>query len=72
MKIIVQYEHDPADLATIYLAVAPRGARPADGDWQPAYRDTVNGRRVIWIRADTDGVVWVRDAAGERQAQRLT
>ncbi|MEV0968524.1 hypothetical protein [Microtetraspora glauca] len=72
MKLTVSYEHDPADLSTIYLAVVPRGVRPSASSWRPALRDTVAGQRVVWIRVtDVSGVVWLRDRDGERQAQRL-
>lgn len=71
MKVTVAYEHDPADLSTIYLAVVPRGARPGPDSWRPAYRDTVGGQRVVWARFEHNtGEVWVRDWAGERQVRR--
>jgi hypothetical protein len=70
--VMVAYEHDPADHRPVHLAVAGRGARPGADAWQPALRDTVDGRRVVWIRSDTDGVVWLRDHAGERTVRRLT
>lgn len=69
-KVVVAYEHDSADLQTICLAVVPRGARPGPDSWRPAYRDTIDGQRVVWVRADLDGVVWLRDRAGERQVRR--
>lgn len=71
-KITIPYEHDPADLRPIHLAVVGRGARPGADAWQPALRDTVDGRRVVWIRSEIAGdVVWLRDHAGERQVRRL-
>ncbi|MFF3671677.1 hypothetical protein [Microtetraspora malaysiensis] len=74
MKIVVPYEHDSADLATVWLAVT-RDARPGSDDWQPALRDTVDGHRVVWVRVpdrDASGAVWLRDRDGERRARRLT
>jgi hypothetical protein len=69
-KVLVAYEHDPADLATVYLAVTPRGSLPSEGAWRPALRDTVNGQRVVWARFETaDGIVWLRDRDGERQVR---
>lgn len=70
-KVMVAYEHDGADLGVIHLAVGSPGAPPDRDDWKPALRDTVAGRRVVWIRSESAGVVWLRDAAGERIVQRL-
>ena len=73
MKILVAYEHDPADHRSIHLAVVGRGARPGEDSWVPALRDTEGGRRVVWIRHEGQAdVVWLRDHAGERQVRRLT
>ncbi len=70
MKITVEYKHNPSDLATIYLAVTPRGSRPSEDSWRPALRDTVDGKRVVWARFETaEGIVWLRDRDGERQAR---
>lgn len=68
-KITVPYLHDPANLATIWLAIGDR-KRPVTG-WLPAYRDLdERGRRIIFARFERvpTGVVsiWVRDTAGER------
>ncbi|WP_214103248.1 hypothetical protein [Acrocarpospora catenulata] len=72
IKVSVPYEHDPADLSPIHLAVLPRGARPGEDDWVPAYRDTVDGRRVVWARfEDPAGVVWLRTRDGQREVTRL-
>jgi len=67
-KVTVTYEHDPADLSTVHLAVTARGSRPRTGSWRPALRDTVNGQHVVWARfEEPPGVVWLRDRHGERQ-----
>lgn len=71
IKIMVAYEHNPTDFATISLAVTPLGASPGPDSWKPAYRDTVDGRRVVWARFEADGTVWLRDRDGERQVRPL-
>lgn len=69
-KLVVAYEHDTADTRPVHLAVAQR---PADADWTPAYRDTLrDGRRVVWVRTDRTGRVWLRDADGVRQVRPIT
>lgn len=70
-KVTVAYEHNPADLATVYLAVTGRGSRPGEDSWRPALRDTIDGRRVVWARFEADGTVWLRDRDGERQVRPL-
>lgn len=69
VKVMTDYAHDPADLSTVYLALVPRGARPAEADWRPALRDTVDRiGRVVWARfPSADGVLWLKDRNGERQ-----
>lgn len=69
--IIVTYEHDPADLHRIDLAVAESGV-PGDEDWRPAMRDTIDGRRVVWARFDVPRryTTWVRDRDGVRAVRR--
>ncbi len=72
-KVMVEYAHDPADTSPIYLAVVPRGASgPRDEDWTPVLRDTVAGRRVVWIRHAGDGTVWLRDRNGSREVRRVS
>lgn len=70
-KVTVAYEHDPSNLAPIHLATSRRA--PADADWKPALRDTVDGRLVVWARfpeAVTPGAeIWLRDAGGARRAR---
>ncbi|HEU4751525.1 MAG TPA: hypothetical protein VFU47_00355 [Armatimonadota bacterium] len=68
VKVMTDYDHDPADLSAVYLTLVPRGIPPAEADWRPALRDTVNGRRVVWARfPSADGVLWLRDRHGTRQ-----
>lgn len=73
-KITVPYEHNPADLQAIHIAITATG-HPAKDAWLPAYRDTVNGRRVIWVRVPEQNrtvSVWVRDNDGARQVDTVT
>lgn len=69
-KVMVAYCHDPADLGLIELAVTRTS--PTESDWTPAYRDTVDGKLVVWARFDsTDGRVWLRDSEGTRYAVQM-
>jgi hypothetical protein len=63
----VPYNFDIADLSTIFLAVCE--GEPTEEDWEPAYRDMVNGQRYVQIRADRkpNQNVWLRDRSGVRQ-----
>jgi hypothetical protein len=73
-KVTVPYDHTPADLQTVYLAIST-GARPPSDGWKPALRDTVNGKRVVWARFPTAGrrvQVWLRDRDGERSVTSQT
>lgn len=65
-KVVVRYPHDPNNLSTIYISV---GGGLAQRQWVPAYRDTINGIRVVWIRTTrvNASVVWIKDADGEYQ-----
>lgn len=68
IKVSVPYEHEVRNLSTIYLAITT-GSRPSKDGWRPAYRDTVDGVRVVWARFPTQGrrvTVWLRDRNGER------
>lgn len=68
-KVIVDYEHDSANLMPIYLAATSQPV-PAFDAWQPAYRDTIDGRRVVWVKFDDLPAifhVWLRDADGDRK-----
>ena len=66
-KVIVKLDHDPSDLRQIWMAFSP--GVPQDADWKPAYRDTVNGQRVVWVKypEGTTGNLWVKDGAGVRR-----
>lgn len=71
---MVPYDHDPADLSPIYLAIVEVRKKPLKSDWQPALRDTIDGSKVVWVRSDSSvgpkrKVVWVRDKNGERLAR---
>lgn len=66
-KLTVQYNHDSADLTSIYIAVTDQPT-PSENEWQPALRGVVDGRRVVWIRESPTGTgnIWLRDRNGER------
>lgn len=69
IKVSVEYEHDPADLGDIALAVLPVGTAgpPSEDQWRPAYRDLDDRNRpVVWIKTDQEpGRVWLRDGTGQ-------
>jgi hypothetical protein len=70
-KLVIPYEHDPADLTQIWMAVS-QGA-PADSEWKAAYRDTINGQLVVWVKYDDEvpqGNIWIRDRAGTHRRDR--
>lgn len=57
-RLVVKYEHDPADHAPIFLGVLPVEAAGEHAAMKPAFRDTIDGERVVWI--DTELTGWVR------------
>lgn len=64
------YEHNPSSFTPVYMAVVLPGASPVSTDWVPAYRDTMGGHRVVWVRSElVEGDVWVRDHMGVRKAK---
>ena len=69
-KVVFPYEHDANNLNQIWMAVSV--GLPEEGQWRAAYRDTINGQRVIWIKYDTvpAGHLWVRDGSGARRYER--
>ena len=66
--IRVPYDHDPADLSAVRMAVAEKRPAPEDDVWQPAYRDTHEGERVVQIRSvkRSRDKVWISDRDGVR------
>lgn len=69
MKVVVPYEFNPKDLQIIHLAVTVGSQQPDQNDWVPAFRDTIDGKRVVWARfpdSSTRMTVWVRDKSGSR------
>ena len=66
----VRYDHDPANLSTIWLSVGSRGQPPSQ--WHAATRDTHNGRRVVLIKGDAPrgASVWLRDSSGVRDVTK--
>jgi hypothetical protein len=74
-KLQVPYDWDPELTDLIELAITPPTREPVETDWQPAYRDTVNGTRVVWIRPEPQGakvLVWLRDRNGVRQHMMIS
>jgi hypothetical protein len=75
VKLIANYQHDPANLQPIYLAVTTARSPSADS-WKPAFRDTIRGHRVVWAKFSERGGVkmnlWVRDSTGERMVTTVT
>jgi hypothetical protein len=64
------YEHSPSDFSPIDMAVVVPGSTPVAQDWTPAYRDTMGGHRVVWVRSVlVEGDVWVRDHMGVRKVK---
>lgn len=68
-QVILPYEHDDSDLAQIWLAVVIDG-EPEDEDYYPAYRDTIDGQRVVWVKfpEQPQGYLWIKDSKGARRA----
>lgn len=75
IKLIVNYPHDPANLSTIYLSVTTTKTPPPDS-WKPAFRDTIDGKRVVWAKFPERGGkkvnLWLRDSTGQRLVQTVT
>lgn len=71
-KVVFPYEHDSNNLSQIWMAVSV--GLPTDEQWLPAYRDVIDGRRVIWVKYATvpAGHLWVRDGSGARRYERKT
>jgi hypothetical protein len=76
IKVEVPYQHDSANLSTIYLGITDQ-ARPST--WKPAFRDiNRTGKRpvrtiVAYFPSQGRTVkVWVRDASGDRPSHTQT
>lgn len=71
-RVHVLYEHDPADLHDIQLAVVAGHVVPGEADWQSAYRDTIAGQRCVWavVEVPARPVVWLKDRSGPRRVVR--
>lgn len=67
-KVIVRYDHDPSDLTQMWMAFST--GVPQDSDWVPAFRDTINGQRVLWVKVANppSGNVWVKGREGAQRA----
>ena len=75
IKLMVDYPHDPSNLQTIYLAITT-SRRPSPDSWKAAFRDTVNGKRVVWAKfpgrdGKTKMNLWIRDSSGDRLVQTV-
>lgn len=73
MKVTVAYQHDPADFAPIYLAIVAPAEPVSSATWLPAYRDTVEGVPVVWVKTDYPAGhnIWIKDKTGTRKAIKL-
>lgn len=74
-KLQIPYEWDPELTDMVELAVTPPNREPEETDWKPAFRDTVNGTRVVWIRLEplhAKVLVWVRDRHGVSRRSVIT
>lgn len=74
-KLQVPYEWDPELTDPVELAITPPNREPEETDWKPAFRDTVNGTRVVWLRLEPLGgkvLVWVRDRNGVSRRQMIS
>lgn len=75
IKLSVNYPHEPSNLQPVYLAVTT-SRTPSPDSWKPAFRDTVDGKRVVWVkfqeRGGTKTNLWLRDSSGDRLVQTVT
>jgi hypothetical protein len=73
VKVTVAYAHDPADFAAIYLAIVSPSEPLSAATWLPAYRDTVEGVPVVWVKTEYPAGhdIWIKDKAGVRKAIKL-
>ncbi|TKG58887.1 hypothetical protein [Prauserella endophytica] len=74
MRVTIPYDHNPADLRHIHLAITT-STQPSKDGWKPALRDTIDGRRVVWAEFPASGRtvnVWVRDSNGDRRVTQMT
>lgn len=72
-RLIVPYEHDPADHNTIFLSAVKEDTSASTGGHVPAFRDTIDGKRVVWIDTELTGFVhvWLRDKRGTRSLGQI-
>jgi hypothetical protein len=70
MKVLVRYDHDPADFDVIELAQSNRDTQEPLEGWVAAYRDTVDGVKYVWVRfPEPSAYVWLRDKEGVRRVR---
>jgi len=72
MKVMAEYNHDSTNFDTIEMAIGERDTvEPLEG-WVAVYRDTVDGKKVIWARFEKIGRhVWIRDGNGVRKVRAV-
>jgi hypothetical protein len=69
MKIMVKYDHDPANFDIIELAASQGIVEPLEG-WKAAFRDTIDGTKYVWVRFEqTPQTLWLRDRDGSRRVK---
>ena len=58
-RLVVEYDHDPADHRPILLGALPLSVadRSEHAKMVPAFRDTIDGKLVVW--ADLELTGWV-------------
>lgn len=67
-KIVVRYNHVPSDLKPIYLALD--NPEMVDVSWIPAFRDVVQGKKVVFVRASQQpSELWIKDNDGIRKVK---
>lgn len=67
-RVDAKYAHKEHDTRHIYIGISAKGS--TDVIWLPAYRDKIDGQRVVFARfaepLPTQYRVWVRDHEGAR------
>lgn len=70
MKVLVKYDHDPADFDIIELAPGTKDTQEPLEGWKAAFRDTVNGVKYVWVRLEqAPAYMWLRDRDGARRVK---
>jgi hypothetical protein len=73
MKVLVKYDHNPANFDTIELAPGIKDTQEPLEGWIAAFRDTVDGVKYVWVRLDEmPRYLWLRDHDGPRRVKFST